>query len=126
MVSKIKTWHIEIAVVSCISVGSAVLAGGGMHLLASLAVVLTFGYVQIADRMREAQEQQPIPDVECVRKLNWFLVSKEICWLLLFALTGQWTALLSVPLFLLYPVWRAWWRQIHPKTASKPFNTEVL
>jgi hypothetical protein len=123
MAAEIKTWHVELFAVSCVSVGTAMIAGGGMQFLAALAVILTFGYVQIADRMRESQAQQPIPDVDCAWKLNWYLISKEICWLLLFALTGQWTALLSVPLFLMYPVWRAWWRRIHPREASKPFNT---
>lgn len=123
MASKIKTWQVEFSVVACVVFLSAFLAGGGLHFLGAVAVLLTFGHVQIADRLKEAQEQLPTPEVECVWKLNWFLGGKEICWLLLFMLTEQWIAMLSVPLFLGYPFWRSWWRKIHPKTGSKSFNT---
>jgi len=114
----IQTWHVEMLVVGCVAFGSALAAGGGFHLLAALAVLLSFGHAQIADRMLESQKAQIVPDVECAWKLNWYLVGKETCWLTLFAATGQWTALISVPLFLLYPVWRRWWRRIHPKVSS--------
>lgn len=112
---EIRTWHVEIATVFLVTFGSAYLGGGGMNFLAALAITLSFGHAQIADRMKESQDSHPVPDVHCAWKLNWYLVSKETCWLLLFALTGQWTALISVPLFLLYPVWRSWWRRSHPR-----------
>lgn len=114
----IQTWHVEMAVVTLVVFSSAVLAGGWIHFLAAFAIVLSFGHAQIADRMRESQEAQPEPDVDCAWKLNWYLSGKEVCWLVFFVLTEQWTALISVPLFIAYPVWRTWWRKMHPRRVS--------
>lgn len=116
-----KTWHAELLVVAAVATASAVAAGGGLHFLAALAVSLSFAHAQVAERLRESQVTAstlaPETFVPCVACLNRYLVAKEATWLALFALTGQWTALISIPLFLAYPLWRAQWRRVHPRQA---------
>lgn len=113
-----RTWHAELLLVAAVATTSAALAGGGLHFLAAVAVALSFAHAQVADRLREVQDvAPPASHVECVAWLNRYLVAKEACWLILFAATGQWTALLSIPLFLAYPLWRARWRRMHPRAA---------
>lgn len=54
--------------------------------------------------------------VECYWKLKWYLVGKEILWLVTFVLLKAWPALVGVGLFLLYPVWRHFYRaRIKPR-----------
>jgi hypothetical protein len=48
--------------------------------------------------------------VECYWKLTWYLVAKEILWLVTFVLLKAWPALVGVGLFLLYPIWRHFYR----------------
>lgn len=52
--------------------------------------------------------------VDCHWKLKWYLVSKEIWWLIYFVYLGAWSALVGVGLFLLYPLWRHWYRSKWP------------
>lgn len=59
--------------------------------------------------VREADERYRV-HVECHWKLKWYLVVKEILWLVTFVLLGAWPALVGVGLFLLYPVWRHFYR----------------
>lgn len=62
----------------------------------------------------ERAEQAWTIQVECHWKLKWYLVSKEICWLGYFVYLGAWSALVGVVLFLLYPLWRHWYRSKWP------------
>ncbi len=71
-----------------------------------LAVFYTFQHVSVASRLEEAQDRSDVKIVECYRKLTPYLVVKELLWIVVFVLTGAWTALAGIPIFLLYPVWR--------------------
>lgn len=75
----------------------------------------------LSQRYEHAAERPPLADVkaaddryrahvECYWKLKWYLVAKEILWLVTFVLLGAWPALVGVGLFLLYPVWRHYYR----------------
>ena len=111
-----KTWMVEGAVVAAILVSTtALLDGGAREWLGALAVQLTFHYVAIGDRMQERQAQRT--DVECYRWSRRLLVGKESCWLVYFALAQTWAALVGVGIFLMYPLWRRYWRGIHPLRA---------
>lgn len=91
--------------------GTSLLELGGV-----VAVVLTFAHMQVSDRLAEAQKAAPDhAAVECWRKLDRYLVLKEVCWLVYFVLHGSWSAVAGVPLFLLYPVWRRWYRARWPR-----------
>lgn len=77
-----------------------------LELLASLAVILSFGHAQIADRLAKEEGRKPIPEVDCYRKLWYYFVGKEVCWLLYFLMSHSYSALAGVFIFLAYPVWR--------------------
>lgn len=113
----IRTWHVERAVAAVVLAAVAFAAGGGVQWIAALAVLGTFAHMQIADRLAEREATRQVPSVECHALAVRYLVAKEVAWVAFFSLTGAWTALAGVPLFLLYPVWRRWWRRVHPLAA---------
>lgn len=129
-----KTWKVEMLVVTAILLAVNYFTHGvhlSIELVGSAAVLLTFGHAQIADRLAEAENQRardaalsvyPSTEakikVECFRKLWWYYVGKESCWLVYFACTHAYSALVGVFVFLAYPVWRRiyrTWQETHPK-----------
>ena len=106
-----RTWHGEIAVAALVMAGVAIASGGGAQWLGALAVLGSFAHMQVSDRLAEREAMKAAPDVECHRLAARYLVAKEIAWVAYFAITGSWAALAGVPLFLLYPLWRRWWRR---------------
>ncbi len=114
-----KTWVYEFTVVLIILVVVAVITKKGLiEWIGVLAVLVTFGHTQIADRLheREAQRYQidKSAEVECYWKLNYYFYIKEILWFTYFVFLGAYSALVGVFLFLLYPIWRRYWRKKHP------------
>lgn len=81
-----------------------------LDLLAAGAVLLTFGHAQIADRMMEKEKEKAQPDVECYQKLLYYYVGKEVLWFLYFLLNQSYSALVGVVVFLIYPIWRRFYR----------------
>lgn len=114
-----KTWQLERAFACVVLAAVAFAAGGGVQWIAALAVLGTFAHMQISDRLAEREAAREVPSVECHHLAVRYLVAKEIAWVAFFALTGAWTALAGVPLFLLYPAWRRWWRARHPLTRNE-------
>lgn len=109
----------EFIVVAIILVSVAVIAHKGIiEWVGVFAVLLTFGHAQIADRLREREAHRYNIDqnskVECYWKLNYYFYAKEILWFIYFLYLGAWSALVGVVLFLLYPLWRNWWRTRYP------------
>lgn len=107
-----KTWQIEMLVVACILALITALKfiftdAGPIELVGSIAVLASFGHMQIADRLREKAAQQPHPDVECHRWLSRYLLAKEILWVVFFFATGSYAALAGCFIFLFYQVWRS-------------------
>lgn len=92
---------------------------GDIEWIGALAVLLTFGHVQVADRLaEEAAEKEQLTgeaDVECHRMARRYLISKELCWFAYFFALGAYSALVGVGVFLLYPVWRRSYRYFHPR-----------
>lgn len=105
-----KTWQGELVVAATVMAGCALAAGGGVQWLGAAAVIGTFAHTQVADRLSAKEAARAVPEVDCYRWLTRYLVAKELLWIVFFAMTGAWTALAGVPLFLLYPLWRRWWR----------------
>lgn len=106
-----RTWHVELAVV--VAVLSAVaLASGSARIqwVGVIAVALSFAHGQVAERLAEREAARERPDVDCHRWALRYFVAKETCWCFYFVALGAWTALAGVALFLVYPVWRRWWR----------------
>lgn len=80
------------------------------QVLSSIAVLLSFGHMQVSSRLEEQQEVLQVKSVECYALLTRYLIGKEVAWIAAFACLGAWSALAGVPLFLLYPAWRRWYR----------------
>lgn len=114
----VKTWHVERAVVAAVLLAVWACTGRrGVELLGAAAVLATFASAQVSDRMAEAQGALPRPMVECYEKWLFWFVAKELCWLGYFLLLRSYSALVGVGVFLAYPLWRKWWRSVHPRKA---------
>ena len=118
---RVRTWHFEL-VVACVVLATVALAAGGswIELAGAGAVMLTFAYMQVTDRLAEHEadsmmllEEEQIADTKRVHCHAWagrYLVAKESLWLVYFVAKGAWSAIAGVALFLAYPLWRRWWR----------------
>ena len=108
----LRTWQIESAVVALVLM--AVAACTGNHFrewVGAAAVWITFMHGQVADRLSADQAARPEASVPCWRWAGRYFVTKEILWMLYFILSQTWSALACVVLFLLYPVWRRFYRK---------------
>lgn len=105
-----RTWMIELAVVACVLLAVAIMSGKDVEILAAIAVTLTFAHAQVADRMAEQNAGMRDPYVECYWLSIRYFVTKEAVWAIYFIYIGAWSALVGAGLFLLYPLWRKWWR----------------
>jgi len=74
--------------------------------LASLAVFVTFMYVQVNSRMQEAEAKREVPSVHCYKIGLWYFYIKEIMWAVLFISLKSWSSLIGVIILLIYPYWR--------------------
>ncbi len=112
---KLKTWHVENAVVVAI-LNAVIIATGGSwnEVIGAAAVYCGFCHASIAERMREREAAKPVPSVECYRKATWFFLVKEALWVAYFVKLGAWSALVGCGVFLAYPLWRKLWRRYHP------------
>lgn len=111
--AKVHTWMVEMGVVASVLVAVALATGGGwIELLGAVAVVLTFGHAQVADRLADQHRYVKTEGVSapCFRWATRYLVGKEVLWLVYFVAHRSWSALAGVGLFLAYPMWRRWWR----------------
>lgn len=114
-----KTWMFESATVILILSAIAYLTGNTLiNWISAFAIWCTFSHAQITDRMMEEQGALPKPSVKCYKKSLYFFIAKELGWLAFFLLQHSYPALIGVGIFLLYPVWRKYWRKIHPKQLS--------
>jgi len=113
---KLKTYQIELVVASLILFITAVLSGNNLGTwIGSFAVLISFCHTQVADRMAEEQEVSKQPSVDCFKKLNQYLVAKEILWIVYFLILKAYPSIMGTALFLLYPVWRKFYRNKFPK-----------
>lgn len=110
-----KTWHVENAVVVIVLAAVVVVTRGRwVEWVGAAAVFCGFCHASIAERMREREAARTVPSVECHRLATWFFLAKEAGWLVYFVALHAWSALVGCGLFLLYPLWRRYWRRIHP------------
>lgn len=115
-----KTWVLEAGLAALVLGAVAGFTGNDVVAwLTAIAVLLTFCHMQVSARLGEAEEDRIRQGystvaavehrVECYRMLVFYLVAKEACWIAVFYLLRSWPALVGVPLFLLYPLWRKYW-----------------
>lgn len=111
----LRTWHVETAVVYSVLLAVAVLSGGGwIEFVGAAAVGLSFGHASISVRLAEREAARETPSVHCHRWSARYFLAKEALWCVYFVALGAWSALVGVGLFLAYPLWRRYWRRIHP------------
>jgi len=115
---KCQTYHIEIAFVFILLSLIAIISKKGVvEWLGVFAVLLTFGHLSVADRLREQEERreknkEPV-SVSCYKKLDHYYFSKEALWFVYFSLLGAWSAVAGIVIFLIYKPWRKLWRKYH-------------
>jgi len=116
---KMRTWYFEYAVVGII-LATVVIATGNKPIewIGAVAVFFTFGHAAISFRMAEQvayhEEKTGQTIIHCYRWSKRYFVMKEALWFTYFAFLGAWSAIVGVVIFLLYPLWRSYWRTIHP------------
>lgn len=92
---------------------------GTVEWIGVIAVFLNFGYISVANRLREQEEirveAKTKPLVVCYKKLDQYYVGKELLWFTYFYFLGAWSAIAGIILFLLYRPWRKVWRKYHTK-----------
>lgn len=103
-----KTWHIEMFVIAIVLLLVNAFAKTllSIELLASIAVLLSFGHTQISARLIEKEEARDLPDVSCYKKLWYYFMAKEFFWILYFLMNKSYSALVGCFVFLAYPIWR--------------------
>lgn len=108
----IKTWHLEMLFVAGALLLANMIAGrpNPIELLGAVAVFLSFGHAQIADRLAEKEGQKEKPEVDCYKKLWYYFIGKELFWLAYFLMNHSYSALAGVFIFLAYPAWRKYYR----------------
>ena len=108
-----KTWKIELFVVAIIllTVNFFTHRLFSIEILSSIAVLLSFGYASIGDRLIEQETQRLNPQVECYRTMQYYFVGKEFFWFLYFFMNHSYSALTGVLIFFAYPIWRRVYRK---------------
>ncbi len=110
------TWHWEAIFVALVLLSVFILTSKSyIEALGTLAVFFTFMHASVAERLSEAEEKRSFKQekviVACYYKLSRYFYMKEVLWFLYFSLLGAWSALIGVIIFLLYPIWRKYWRK---------------
>lgn len=105
------TWQVEASVVGIVLAATAFLTGNELReWIGAGAVLFTFMHAQVADRLAEAQEEKPKPDVPCWKWAQRYFFAKETLWLVYFIMSQTYSALAGVIIFLIYPFWRKFYR----------------
>ncbi len=112
----LRTYHFELTfALLFLSVVALWSQKGVIEWIGVAAVFFSFAHASVGDRLAAAQaremRQKNKATVECYYKLERYFYAKEICWFAYFLLLGAWSAIAGVFLFLLYPLWRKWWRK---------------
>lgn len=121
---KFETWMAETTVVALILGLVAYFTGNRLvDWVGAGAVLYGFKHASVSERLAEAQEAKPIPEVSCYRKLQQFFLIKEVLWVTYFIMLGSYIPLVGCGIFLLLPFWRKLWRKHHPrKISSHPYR----
>jgi hypothetical protein len=129
---KLKTWHIEGAVVAASLVGALLAfgkAGDWREWVAALGVQLGFHHASVANRLQEERRFRAMKDtvtehaeyvhqVACFRWASRYWSLKEVAWVVYFLSTGAVSALVGCGVFLAHPIWRRWYRAKWPKAGA--------
>jgi hypothetical protein len=112
---KIRTWMWEAGFVwLCLSTTTLLTKGGFVDWLATVAIWISFLYTSICDRLGEL-EKPPSEGSKAFRVAQRLLQLREALWFLYFWMVGSYSVLVGVMLFLLYPLWRRFYRNLYPR-----------
>ena len=92
----------------------AVTGGSVVEFVGAAAVFLGFMHAEIADRMVEREARRPVAEIECYPWARRYFLAKELLWLSYFIAHKSYAALAGVAVFVVYPLWRAWYRRRFP------------
>lgn len=91
-----KTWHIELFVVSVILCATTYFfSNNAINWITTVAIIFTFQHAQIGDRLAERQKILDKPSVECYWKLRWYFGIKEVLWIVAFVLMHNYAAVVG-------------------------------
>jgi uncharacterized membrane protein YfcA len=103
---KVKTYHLEMLFVAVILSAVVIASGSGfIEWIGAIAVLLSFGYMTLNNRLHESQEQ------EDQGKLYYYYMSKEIFWLMYFVILGAYSGIVGIFIFICYHPWRNYYRK---------------
>lgn len=135
-----RTWQVEaVVVVVVLAVVVLATGGAAREWIGALGVLGSFLHAQVGDRLAEREAEReaeahgetapgsvlgsgpnPAPTaapgtasgaaVSCYRWAGRYFVLREIAWFAYFASGRCWSALVGCGVFLVYPLWRRWWR----------------
>ena len=117
---RFRTWHAEAAVVAA-TLAVVVIATGNAwrEWIGAAGVLGSFLHATVGDRLAEREAARHVPTVDCHRWSVRYFALREAAWFLYFATGRAWSALVGCVLFLVYPVWRKWWRRRNPLPPEK-------
>lgn len=106
----IRTWQYEALIAALVLSVIPIIHRSGWEAINAFAVLMSFMRMQIADRHSAASERSANPEVECW-KWNWrYVFAGEITWIVSFVHSQMWSSLVGCALFLMYPVWRKYYK----------------
>lgn len=106
-----KTWHFEASFVILTLFITVYLSGNDwIEYLGALAVFFTFMIIEVNDRSSEKEALKKTPDNECYHLVPVYLYLKEFLWIAYFLYKGANSAIVGSVIFILYPLWRKFYR----------------
>lgn len=106
-----RTWKVEAAVVAAVLAVVVVVTGNAWReWVGATGVLFSFMHAQVATRFSEEAASSAAPAVACHRWSGRYFAVREVAWFAYFATGRCWSALVGCGLFLVYPLWRGWWR----------------
>ncbi len=106
-----KTWHFEMAIVAAaLTLTLAITGAPLLEFVGAAAVLASFGHASVSERLAAQEAARAAPTVACHRWALRYWVAKEICWVVYFVAHRSYAALVGCGVFLVYPLWRRWWR----------------
>ena len=107
------SWQIEAAICGLVLLVTVILTGGAwIEMIGAMAVFFSFMHAQVADSMAQNQQSKEVPEVHCHAWLGRYFITKELLWLAYFTLSQTWAALAGVFVFLIYPLWRRYYKNV--------------
>jgi len=84
-----------------------------LELIGVFAVYFTFKHASVSSRLEESEASKPkeLVTVHCYGRLKYFFYLKEILWFAFFAISGSWSALIGVVVFLAFQPWRKFYNK---------------